>query len=102
MKATSRPKPVRPTIALLVDSLIEDYEVRIWSSVCEVAKKHDVNLLCLACGTLDSPYLFSSQRGILLDLVETAVVTGHIDGIIALSGSLANFSTPEKLRETYS
>lgn len=101
MKATPRKKPVRPTIALLVDSLIEDYEVRIWSSVSDVAKKHDVNLLCLACGTLDSPYLFSSQRGVLLNLVETAVATGHIDGIIALSGSLANFSTPEKLLRTY-
>jgi diguanylate cyclase (GGDEF)-like protein len=101
MNSVTTKKSDRPTIALLVDSLIEDYEVRIWSSVCEVAKKHDVNLLCLACGTLDSPYLFSSQRGVLLDLVEAAVETGHIDGIISLSGSLANFSTPEKLRQTY-
>lgn len=91
----------RRTIALLVDGLIEDYEVRIWSSVNEVAKKHDVNLLCFACGTLDSPYLFSSQRGVLFDLVEAAVEAGHIDGILALSGSLANFSTPEKLLRTY-
>lgn len=102
MNAAGNNKSRRHTIALLVDSLIEDYEVRIWSSVSDVAKKHDVNLLCLACGTLDSPYLFSSQRGVLLDLVEAAVATGHIDGIIALSGSLANFSTPTKLRETYS
>jgi diguanylate cyclase (GGDEF)-like protein len=98
---TGTSKPPRRTIALLVDGLIEDYEVRIWSSVGEVAKKHDVNLICFACGTLDSPYHFSSQRGILFDLVEAAVEAGHIDGILALSGSLANFSTPEKLLRTY-
>ncbi len=102
MSSVATKKSARPTVALLVDSLIEDYEVRVWSNVCEAARKYDANLLCLACGTLDSPYLFSSQRGILLDLVETAVETGHIDGIISLSGSLANFSTPEKLRRTYS
>jgi sigma-B regulation protein RsbU (phosphoserine phosphatase) len=101
MKTAATHKTRRRTIALLVDSLIEDYEVRIWSSVREVAKKHDVNLLCFACGTLDSPYLFSSQRGVLFDLVEAAVDAGHIDGILALSGSLANFSTPEKLLKTF-
>ncbi|HEX5056541.1 MAG TPA: GGDEF domain-containing protein [Gammaproteobacteria bacterium] len=101
MKTAATQKARRRTIALLVDSLIEDYEVRIWSSVGEVAKKHDVNLLCFACGTLDSPYLFSSQRGVLFDLIEAAVDAGHIDGILALSGSLANFSTPEKLLKTY-
>src|SRR5687767_9538671 len=91
----------RPTIALLVDGLIEDYEVKVWSGVGDAAKKRDVNLLCFACGTLDSPHLFSSQRNILLDLIENAVDTGQIDGIIALSGALGNFSTPEKLQQTY-
>ncbi|HEX5056542.1 MAG TPA: GGDEF domain-containing protein [Gammaproteobacteria bacterium] len=97
-------KPVqsaRPTIALLVDGLIEDYEVKVWSGVREAAKKRGANLLCFACGTLASPHRFSSQRNILLDLVENAVAGGQIDGIIALTGALANFSTPEEVLKTY-
>jgi diguanylate cyclase (GGDEF)-like protein len=102
MKTAANNKPNRPTIALLVDGLIEDYEVKVWSGVADAAKKYDFNLLCCACGSLDSPHLFSSQRNILFDLVRAAVDAGHIDGILALSGALANFSTPEKLLQTYS
>jgi sigma-B regulation protein RsbU (phosphoserine phosphatase) len=91
----------RPTIALLVDGLIEDYEVKVWSGVGEAAKKRGVNFLCFACGTLNSPHLFSSQRNILLDLIENAIAAGHIDGIIALTGALANFSTPDEVLKTY-
>lgn len=92
----------RPTIALLVDGLIEDYEVKVWSGVGDAAKKRDANLLCFACGTLNSPHLFSAQRNILLDLLENAVDAGHIDGAIALTGALANFSTTEEVLQTYS
>jgi phosphoserine phosphatase RsbU/P len=91
----------RPTIALLVDGLIEDYEVKVWSGVGDAARGRDANLLCFACGTLNSPHLFSSQRNILLDLLENAVAAGHVDGVIALTGALANFSTAEEVRATY-
>jgi diguanylate cyclase (GGDEF)-like protein len=101
MKSPAK-QTVRPTIALLLDGLIEDYEVKVWSGVGDAAKKRDANLLCFASGTLDSPHLFSSQRNILLDLIESAVDAGHIDGIIALSGAIANFCTPEKLLKIYS
>jgi diguanylate cyclase (GGDEF)-like protein len=99
-----KPSPIqhaRPTIALLVDGLIEDYEVKVWSGVCEAAKRQDLNLLCFASGSLDSPHFFSSQRNILLDLVESAVEAGQINGILALSGALGNFSTPQALLRTY-
>src|SRR5687767_5997936 len=99
---SSPPLSGRPTIALLEDGLIEDYEVKVWSGVGDAAKKRDANLLCFASGTLNSPHLFSAQRNILLDLIESAIDAGHINGIIALSGALGNFCTPETLLKIYS
>ena len=75
MKAkTNKPKhsqahKTRPIIGLLMGELEEIYQAQVWPGVADVAYEQDVNLICFAGGSLDTPYKFDFQRNVIYNLV---------------------------------
>lgn len=86
-------KKNRPTIGLLYDSLTEDYNYMIWEGVTRASVEYDVNLLCFAGGSLENPQTLLALKNQIYELVSTS----NIDGMVAISGSVGNNISLEKL-----
>ncbi len=83
----------RPTIGLLLGQMHEGYQMGIWSGVVAMAEEQDVNLLCFAGESLNSPHGFEVHGNALYDLVSSETV----DGLIFMAGSLGNFSSIQQM-----
>jgi sigma-B regulation protein RsbU (phosphoserine phosphatase) len=100
MKAkTNKPKhsqahKTRPIIGLLMGELEEIYQAQVWPGVADVAYEQDVNLICFAGGSLDTPYKFDSQRNVIYNLVNPEM----LDGLVLMSGSLGTHIKFDRLR----
>jgi DNA-binding LacI/PurR family transcriptional regulator/DNA-binding NarL/FixJ family response regulator len=81
------------TVGLLLDNLLASKETKIWKSIVQNASQKEINLVCFAGGSLDSPYYYHAQRNSIYDLVSSQ----RIDGLIAISDSLGNNVSGEKL-----
>jgi diguanylate cyclase (GGDEF)-like protein/PAS domain S-box-containing protein len=86
-----------PVIGLLLDNLFEEYEENIWTAIVRACEEEGVNLICFPGGSLNSPELFHTQRNVLYDLVNK----DNVDGFIAISGSIGNYISKEKLWSFY-
>jgi len=82
----------RPTIAFLLDTLVDPYQEPIWESVLEEAAACDVNLLCFLGGRFGDQY-----EPYLYDLVDPE----QIDVVIAVSGSLGSLLSEQDLQTEY-
>jgi DNA-binding LacI/PurR family transcriptional regulator len=87
-----RHTPGRPTIAFLLDTLVDPYQESIWESVLEEAAACDVNLLCFLGGRFGDQY-----EPYLYDLVDPE----QIDVLVAVSGSLGSLMNEQDLQEEY-
>ena len=101
MKAkTNKPKhsqvhKTRLTIGLLIGDLEEIYQTQVWPGVADVAYEQDVNLICFAGGSLDTPYKFDFQRNVIYNLV----TPNTVDGLVLLPGSLGTFVSFDKVKD---
>jgi len=73
-------------LGLLTDALDASYQSAVLRGAAEAAREHGAGLLCFAAGVLNSTLPSSSQRNALLDLVGSH----NVDGLIVMTGSLAN------------
>ena len=44
----------RPTIGVMIDSMISGYQLDLWSGIEEAARNQDANLLCFVGREIDS------------------------------------------------
>jgi len=68
----------RPTLGLLTSGGDDPVGHFVWAGVANVAKKHDVNLICFPGKPIGSTLGFESQANILYDLVDAEIIDGLI------------------------
>ncbi len=73
-------------LGLLTDALDASYQSAVLRGAAEAARERGAGLRCFAAGVLQSVVPASSQRNVLFDLVGAH----NVDGLIVMSGSLAN------------
>ncbi|MEM9463641.1 MAG: substrate-binding domain-containing protein [Myxococcota bacterium] len=78
--------PTHVVLGLLTDALDASYQSAVLRGAAEAAREHGAGLRCFAAGVLHSPLPASSQRNVLLDMVGSH----NVDGLIVMTGSLAN------------
>jgi len=83
----------RPTIGLLCDLLLNEYNIGLWRGVHDTARKHGANLLYFQGGLLHDPYQPYPLARVIYDLVSTEVV----DGLVIWGAQLVHFTSPEAL-----
>ena len=83
----------RPTIGLLCDLLLNEYNIGLWRGVHDTARKHGANLLYFQGGLLYDPYQPYPLARAIYDLVSTEVV----DGLVIWGAQLVHFTGPEAL-----
>ena len=78
--------PTHVVLGLLTDALDASYQSAVLRGAAEAAREQGAGLRCFAAGVLHSPLPASSQRNVLLDMVGSH----NVDGLIVMTGSLAN------------
>jgi DNA-binding LacI/PurR family transcriptional regulator/GAF domain-containing protein len=76
----------RPTIALIADDIVYEYQAGIWSGVIAAARERDVNLICFAGKRLHSIAGFEAQGNVVYDLVSAE----RVDGLVILTAALGS------------
>ena len=87
MNAQKEPQkntPHRPTIGVLVDSIISGYQTTLWRALQHAAIQHDVNLLCFIGKEIDLQPGLVQQANTIYRLA----TANTLDGIIMLSGTI--------------
>jgi DNA-binding LacI/PurR family transcriptional regulator/signal transduction histidine kinase len=80
--------PDRPEmIGVLVDELDGEYQIAVVGGVVDAAREAGVNLVVFAGGVFGSPVHFGEQRNAAYSLVTSE----GIDGLVMLSGTIANY-----------
>jgi diguanylate cyclase (GGDEF)-like protein/PAS domain S-box-containing protein len=83
------------SIGFLAGSLFANYSSGIWKGIVSAVRDDGIGLFCFAGGSLNDPYGDFKERNTIYDLVKSS----KIDGIIALSGVLANFIGKEGFKD---
>ncbi|MBN1440934.1 MAG: substrate-binding domain-containing protein [Anaerolineales bacterium] len=97
-KRSSRRKGGRPTIGLLIGRVGDiGYAATVWPGVAAVAEERDVNLICFVGGMMNLVQEYDVSRNVVYDLVSPQ----NVDGLVALSGSVGQFTGPDHLRRFY-
>jgi len=91
----ARPQPAkgsraRRTIGVLVDWLKHGYQDLVFAGLHYAAVALDVNLLCFAGGIFASDVRYGTTRNLIYDYVGPHLV----DGLVLISGTLANVVGP--------
>jgi len=81
-----------PRIGLLIDFLVETYQITVLSGVADEVREQGASLVCFVGGYLCSPETpgFEFQRNIAYDLVGPE----NVDGLVMASGVLAKLIGP--------
>jgi DNA-binding LacI/PurR family transcriptional regulator len=91
----SAPTPL--TIALLTESLQDEYEGALLQGVLAVARRETVQVLCLAVGAIGHPNPERSAGNFALDLLGKH----NVSGILAVSSVLGGAVGAEGLEESF-
>jgi DNA-binding LacI/PurR family transcriptional regulator len=75
------------SIGFMAGSLFAGYSTEVWKGIVTAARDEGVGLFCFAGGSLDDPYGDQRERNTVYDLARSS----KIDGVVMLSGVLANF-----------
>ncbi|MGM0443940.1 MAG: SpoIIE family protein phosphatase [Fibrobacterota bacterium] len=85
----------RPQIGLLIESMSGSYQSGIWPGILEVAREHDLNVICFTGGALmkspDDPW--EKERNVLYDIAEKS----DLDGLL-ISGTLCSYISEQEIR----
>lgn len=80
--------PKRPEmIGVLVDEIESEYQAAVVGGTVEGAREAGFNVAVFAGGVLGSPEHFGAQRNVVYDLATSR----GIDGLVILSGTIANY-----------
>ena len=79
----------RPTFALLIDSIGQDYQVQLMAGATDAAREHDANLICYIAGAAGQHA--DMQFDMLFGLVKELVDPEGCDGLI-LTNTFAGFT----------
>ncbi|GIX21798.1 MAG: hypothetical protein KatS3mg121_0581 [Gammaproteobacteria bacterium] len=85
----------RPTIAVLFDSLFDDYEARLLAALRAALLRRGARLAAVVGGSLNAPSPVVRRRNVLYDLI----TADNFDGLIVVSGCVGNYIRPEDLAE---
>ena len=80
--------PSPHTIALLTESLADEYEVALLQGVLAVARREDVQILCVAAGSVGNPDPEVSAGNFAFDLIGAHNVSGIVSVSSVLGGSV--------------
>ena len=83
----------RPTVGLLLDSLVDAYQNALYCGVLERTREADANLLCFSGGIVASGAMPRSPRNAVFDLASPR----SVDAMVLVSGPLAQFVGAEGL-----
>lgn len=92
-RSQAQPLPGRPTLGLLIGLLDDPYQAAVWSGIVDAVQEAGGNLLCFVGQSLRTPYGYDAQANLIYDLASADTV----DGLILMSGSLANFVGLEEM-----
>ncbi|MBN2441190.1 MAG: GGDEF domain-containing protein [Spirochaetales bacterium] len=84
------------TIAFLIDSLFDDYQITLWKSTLQACRGAGINFISFLGGILWFKHFFQGSRNKIYDLVSAE----RIDGIIACSNTFF-YNTPKDEMECY-
>lgn len=85
----------RLTLGLLADWTAAEYQMKIIFGAVEASRKHDVNLICIEGGCIQSSRQYESQRNLLYEMLNK----NDVDGVIVFSGSIGLFASREQIGE---
>lgn len=91
--ATKKDKASRFTIGMITDWIEDQYQLDILFGAADLARQKDVNFLCFEGGGLDAKNEYEARRNKVYELVNAE----NVDGLIILSGSIANFTSMESI-----
>jgi len=85
-----------PRIGLLIDFLVETYQITVLSGVADEVREQGASLICFVGGYLCTPATpgFEFQRNIVYDLAGPE----NVDGLVLASGVLAKVIGPAEFR----
>jgi HD-GYP domain-containing protein (c-di-GMP phosphodiesterase class II)/DNA-binding LacI/PurR family transcriptional regulator len=86
-------KTSRLTIGMITDWVGDQYQLDILLGASDFARQKDVNFLCFEGGGIDARNEYESRRNKVYDLISAE----NVDGLIILSGSIANFASMESI-----
>jgi PAS domain S-box-containing protein len=96
-KQSTRVQNKRPTIGVLVDSMVSGYQIDLWRGIREAAQKRDVNLLCFVGREIESTVGYRRYANAIYDLVSENCV----DGLILFTGTLGHFIDHQSLEDYF-
>lgn len=84
----------RPTIVLITDQFVYDYQANVGVGVFDTAAARDVNLLCFVGGRLCSFDGFEAQGNIIYDLANV----DNVDGLLVMTSVVSSHVGPEETK----
>jgi PAS domain S-box-containing protein len=93
-RETTGKRGTRPTVALITDQIVYEYQTDIATGVLEVARERDVNLLCFIGGRLGASDGFESQGNVIYDFVSAE----SVDGVVILTSAVGSQADPQGIR----
>src|SRR5215203_6551360 len=88
-KTAAHTREGRPTFALLIDSIGQDYQVQLMAGATDAAREHDVNLVCYIAGVAGQ--YKEMQFDVLYGFIKELIDPELCDGLI-LSNTFAGFT----------
>jgi sigma-B regulation protein RsbU (phosphoserine phosphatase) len=85
----------RPTIALLMDHFLGDYQTVLRDAVEMTAKEQGVDFLCVIGRAIDSPHAYERVQN---DIFQS-ITARSVDGVIIISSSLSLYTGKDALSE---
>ena len=87
----------RLNIGCVVDTIIYEYQAKVWGGIVREAKEKDVNLLTFAGGVTYSSHFL----GINADHVYNLANPQNVDGLIVLSATLGSYASGDFYKNIY-
>lgn len=87
----------RPTIALFLAEIEEDFSDLLRRGVVDGAELYDANLIMLPGKTLNSPYPYQYQYHVIYNMISQ----DNVDALILPSSVFTNYSSPEECERFY-
>ncbi len=86
----------RLTLGVLIESFWDGYQGAIWRGVVDLAREHNLNVICFNGGRLGytAADRLENQRNALFDLVSAS----QVDGLVVVGSALLGTAAPEQLR----
>ena len=93
-RETKAERNARPTIGLIADQFVYEFQANVGAGVFDTAAARDVNLLCFVGGRLCSSDGFEAQGNVIYDLMSAE----NVDGLLVMTGVVSSQVGREETR----